>query len=159
MWEIGLTPRFSDEHYAALRLFPKLISVVIGAGIRADSNITDEGVTKLLSMPNISALMLTNLPRISDAIAPDLANSNVRWLCLNCKTITDRSMQHLATMNRLLKLSLIGSSVTRNSMPDLLKLTNLRRLNLTDCDFPADDVERLRLELPRCTVVAPHDAV
>ena len=152
VWQIGLTPLVGDERVEALKLFPKLISVVAGSAIRPDGNITDVGIIKLISLPNLSALMLTNLPQVTNRIAPALAASNVRWLCLNCKTIGDESMEFIGRMNQLLRLSLIGSSVTAQSTNHFLKLSNLRNLNLENCDFKTDDLLFLQSKLPKCNL-------
>ena len=158
IWHAALTPRVGDQRVAVLSKIPKLISVSIGSPVRPDASITNKGVIELLSIPNISALTLNNLPHVSDAIAPVLAKSNVRWLCLNCETITDQSMEHIASMTQLLRLSLIDSSVTEKSVPHLLNLKNLRHLNLDCGGFEANDLMSLQAELPRCKVKPCSDA-
>ncbi len=152
VWQIGLTPFVSDAQIEAVKLFPKLISVVAGSAIRPDENITDDGIIKLASLPNLSALALTNLPRLTDRVAPALASSNIRWLCLNCQTIGDESMEFIGRMNQLLRLSLVGSSVTAESTNHLLKLSNLRNLNLENCDFKPDDLRLLQSTLRKCNL-------
>ena len=152
VWQIGLTPLVGDDRIGALKLLPMLISVIAGSAIRTDENITDDGIVEIVSLPNISALMLTNLPRVTNRIAPALATSNIRWLCLNCQTIGDESMEFIGRMNQLLRLSLIGSSVTAQSTDHLLKLSNLRNLNLEKCDFEPDDLRFLQSNLPKCNL-------
>lgn len=152
VWQVRLTPFVSDELIGSLKLFPNLISVIVGSAIRPEERITDNGIIELLSFPNISALMLTNLPQVTDRIAPHLRTSGIRWLCLNCKTISDRSMESIGQMKQLLRLSLIGSSVTAESTDHLIKLVNLRNLNLDLCDFSQNDLLFLKSKLPNCNL-------
>ena len=158
IWDILAGPTFGDQHVSVLEKFPNLISFTKGTTFRAEENLTDLGLKRIVGIPNISVLMLTNLPNITDSVTPDLASSQIRWLSLNCLAITDSGIPAISTMTGLLKLCLYKSSITDVSLQKLRRLVNLRRLNLHGCNVSDAAVDVLKRQLPRCDIVSDRAA-
>lgn len=74
----------------------------------------------------------------------------VKHLDLACNNISDATP--LAYLSRLETLDVSSNSL--NSVTPFINLSNLKELNISGNDISADQIEKLRLALPACNVIA-----
>lgn len=123
-----------------------------------------------LSSNDISGNALHWLTKLRNLRKLDLsANSNIGGECLNvlrplhnlkCLDIShlclsDPDVSHVADLGNLTDLWLCGNQLTPASFEHLYRLNNLRNLHIwnnPDIDFDDQAVQKLKSELPNCTI-------
>jgi hypothetical protein len=66
--------------------------------------------------------------------------------------LTDRGVGHLASLQRVTHLELLGTKLTDDGLPALYALTGLKHLRITGAGVTAQGVRRLRQALPQTSV-------
>jgi hypothetical protein len=109
------------------------------------SNTKISKLTPLAKLKSLERLTLANTQ--VDDVTP-LANSRLQWLILGHTAVKD--VTPLASIESLQWLSLAHTSI-RDVTP-LSTLKNLRELSLIDTAVTDEQVEKLQLALPNCTI-------
>lgn len=139
----GLT--LDDSHVAALTAAPTLRAVDLRWSTVAATTLarlaamtelvwlglpdtTDETLAALANLPNLEVLCSPGATTPTDAgLAAIVATSSLRELIVGGAGITDASLDHLATLSNLVRLELIGTSVSQEGLSRL----RARRSDLT----------------------------
>ena len=92
--------------------------------ILSDTSISDEGLTNLSALANLSHLSLERTP------------------------VSDKGLKHLSELNNLAHLSLDNAQITDDGLKHLSGLTNLKYLDLNHTQVTDAGVKELRKSLP-----------
>jgi hypothetical protein len=153
VWSVFTTNAFTDSHVRFLLALPELIEFNRLQFTNQESRFTDDGFAQLGNHPKIQAFMDQNNPLLTDESARLVGTSNqLRWVNFPNCSITDAGVTAISNSKQLLALSLIANPITDNCIPDLCKLTNLRRLSVRDTAITDASITTLESNLPRCQV-------
>ena len=153
IWQLGVGVPLLDEHIAKLFYLPKLISIVAGSPLRQMPELTDRGIEILCNKTQFRAVSLYNFSNITNRSLGFFARNNkIQWLDLYCPTIDDSGVELLAGTNHLFRLGLNCAAITKQSIPILGRLTNLRHLRLINCRISTTAIGELEKMLPACKI-------
>lgn len=149
---------FTGVGLAALKDLPKLEKFSFGGSGTREPAMTAIG--EIVQLKEFSSWHTQNgdptnpyLLKLVHLETLTIGNSLKRWdgkprqLCL-----TDASIPTLAQMKSLTSLTLMEARLSYSALVQLKALTNLKKLRLDRVDLPAEDIEKLRTELPGVTI-------
>ena len=153
VWSVFTTNAFTDLHVQHLFAMSELIEFNRLQFTNQESQFTDDGFAKMANHPKIQAFMDQNNPMLTDESAKLVGTSRrLRWVNFPNCSITDAGVTAISCSTQLLALSLIANPVTDKCIPDLCKLTNLRRLSVRDTAITEASIATLESNLPRCQI-------
>lgn len=143
------------RHAADLPADPYVLNLVNLAG-KDVPILSDDLLPKLNGLSDLSALMLDD--RISDTGLAQLDKlPKLRGLFLGGKQITNRSVEWIAEhYPKLETLSLAGTAVTDDAVPQLSLLKDLTGLDVIQTSLSEAGVRKLHVALPRCRIESDH---
>jgi len=157
--QFGLTPRgrvygvagcLADSNVQALLELPLLIEVSV-SNLAPVPVFTDSGLEQLFLHPSLQIFGCAQNPALTNKSAAALSTSSrMRWFCLNGCDITDVGVEHISRHRRLFGLYLADTQITNDCVPNLCKLTDLRRLRVNGTSVTESARDRLLAHLPRC---------
>ena len=131
--KIGGTYQVSGLPCFRFIVFPKakLPDVAVPFGLWLDgSDVTDQGLIELVSLKNLSELML-NFTKVTNTGLTELGKlKSLRSLGLYLTQVTDTGLKEMAGLKNLQKLSLGKTKVTDMGLKELSGLKNLQDLDL-----------------------------
>lgn len=115
--------------------------------------VSDEGLAPIVGMHDLRYLALG--PGISDKGLVHVAGlSELRELRLDsARDVTDAGLQHLKKLTKLTSLSLQYTDVSGAGFDALLRLKQLKEVNLQGAPVTQEAVEGLQQALPRCKII------
>jgi hypothetical protein len=142
------------------------------------TRITDGGMTKLKSMPNLQTLNLpsqisdpglsilaqfpalqrldVSFTAISDnGLAPLKSLTTLQELYVNDNKLTDAAMPHIAKIGSLTTIFLSGTQISDTGLEHLLEMPLLEHLELRDTRVTEHGISRLRQKMPKCAIFGP----
>jgi len=149
---------FTGAGFAMLKDLPKLEKLSFGGSGTRESAMNAIG--ELTQLKEFSSWHTQNgdptnpyLLKLIHLESLTIGNSLKRWdgkprqLCL-----TDASLPTLAQMTSLQSLTLMQSRLSYSALLQLKMLTNLKKLRFDGVDLSAEEIEKLRAELPGVTI-------
>ncbi len=149
---------FTGVGLAALKDLPKLENFSFGGSGTRESAMNAIG--ELTQLKEFSSWHTQNgdplnpyLLKLIHLETLTIGNSLKRWdgkprqLCL-----TEASLPTLAQMTSLQSLTLMQARLSYPALVQLKALPNLKKLKLDNVDLPAEDIEKLRAEMPGVTI-------
>ena len=113
--------------------------------------ITDAALNELSTFPDLTSLHIINCPNVTDSGLEHIASlKKLRRLNLRGTSITDRGLVQLSNLKELRELSLKKTLVTDNGVANLETLNNLEWLALGDTSVTIEVGKTLRQHLPKC---------
>lgn len=159
VWGVVASAKFSDEEVAAFCKLPHLVSVIFGWSPNGKHSLTAHGFSQLAHLQKLKAVFSQGNKNLDDTAAMEAVHfERLDHLMLPFCGITDVGMRHLARMDRLLSLSLIGNDISDESVPYLCRLNSLRRLFVDDTRITQDGIAELQRFLTKCRTLSTHDS-
>lgn len=146
---INSTP-VGDDGLAMLRDLPHLELISLD-----DTRVSNTGIGHLRSLKSLKILSISN--NIIDGccvatIRPIL--KELRELSISGPNIDDRWAEHVDDLMNLKKFCLSGSKkITKQSLPALLKMTNLEILQISQTSISEDEASNLEKYMPRTIII------
>jgi serine/threonine protein kinase len=101
--------------------------------LRGNARVTDQGIISLTRLPLLNALLLQDMPQITDECLIAVASAKaIKSLVLRGDRISDTGMAHLSDGAQLNTVDLSSTRITSNGVKSLAKLSSLRNLNLSE---------------------------
>ncbi|CAD77599.1 hypothetical protein [Rhodopirellula baltica] len=151
VWGVWIHVEFSDSEVEHLLQLPRLISVSFGASIRHTPALTEHGFAQLAKHRLLSGFFFQGNIQLNDsAIATIRDFPRLAHLMLPFCGVTDAGVRNLAIADRFFTLSLVGNSITDDSVPHLCRLKSLRRLWVGKTSISSFGYDELKAALPRC---------
>jgi Leucine-rich repeat (LRR) protein len=119
----------------------------------AETQVTPVGLAHLSGMTRLRRLILDGAP-IQGGLENLKPLRNLAELRLACPRLTDFSLQPVGEITSLERLSLAGAAITDEGLTHLLKLKNLKDLDLRGTKVTPAGVDALQKSLPQCTIHA-----
>lgn len=139
---LALPPATSDQGLAHIEHMKQLHALHLG-----DTQVTSEGLQRLIQMPKLTELSLANTATTDATLATIAQLTGLEHLTLSHTQVTDRGMPQLLSLRRLDYLSLEGCRVTDASLDTLKQMTHLFVLDVPDTGITAHGVLSLRKAL------------
>ena len=138
----------------------------------AGTSITDQSMSAIRKMPNLTYINLMNTSVTADGISQLGDHPSLRNMEITGDVLTDETVTHINAMPRLWSLGLkdfnndqlsrLGgmkkihtlslTAPTDESLPFILRLSQLKYLSLVDSQLSADSVETIREALPNLDI-------
>lgn len=118
------------------------------------THITGAGLQCLSSLKQIESLDVSDTFIDDDSLARLGDLPNLQNLCLSSTPIGDRGLRRLAACRQLRLLELAGTRITNQGLLALAALRQLEELDVRDTCASKAGVARLRVVLPRCTILS-----
>lgn len=109
---------------------------------------------KVIPAYSVTLVSLHKNDKVSDTTLEALRGTEAKYIMIHHVPITDKGLDHIATMTGVKTLTLKNVPVTDEGIPALARMKNLKRLNLWATQMSSDGVSRLRTELPECEIHA-----
>lgn len=165
--------RFTDRDTFLLLQLPRLRELAF-----RDSNLSDNGVRPLRTMPGLERLEFKSCGNLTDLALSNLAQlTNLREVRFSdCRHLTGAGLRHLSGLPKLDTLALARGQATEEGLRHLQRLARLEKLSLADTDLgdaglglleklpglrelnlsgtrvSKEGIERLQKALPQCQV-------
>lgn len=118
-----------------------------------DCAITDESLKTIASLANLGSLSLIHLKGVTDAGIKHLeTHPQVDVLTLSHNSLTDEVFKSFGAMKKLRMLSVSDPNLTGEGMIHLQSCTSLKRVYVAKNEASAQDVDKLKALLPKCSV-------
>ena len=107
---------------------------------------------KAISAYSVLVLSLRDNPKVSDSTLAALRGVEAKYVKIQYVQVTEKGLDHLATMTGMKTLTLKYVPVTDEGIPALSKLKSIKRLNLWGTRVTMDGLDKLRAALPDCDI-------
>lgn len=139
-----------------LASLPMLVSYAVAELTGARRWFSDAELSRVCAVRSIKAIGVCNCEQVTASGVFRLgAHDHIRWLTLPSCAVDDRGVRDISKLRRLLKLSLVGSPASDESLMSLGNLEELRSLHLGDTAASSQTIEQLASSLLRCRIYRP----
>jgi hypothetical protein len=155
VWGIRAHVEFEDCEVPHLLQLPCLISVIFGASLKCTPALTDVGFSNFANLKALRGFFFQGNKMLDDSAVSSVSSfPRLAHLMLPFCGVTDEGVRHIAVTDRFFSLSLIGNSITDDSVPHLCRLKSLRRLWVAKTSITSTGYDSLRAALPRCRTLS-----
>ena len=148
---------FADCHVPVLLAMPGLIEVTVTQCSNFTPLFTDVGFCALMAHPSLFGFGCASNQCLGNDIANAAASSqSLRRLMIPSCPMTDVGVQQLAQHSKLQALNLNDSGISDCCVPDLCRLTELRRLDVRFTSISEQSLELLSSTLTKCHTLLPR---
>ncbi len=107
--------------------------------LRGNTAITDQGIINLAKLPELNALLLKDMPQLTDeCLKAVVSGKSISTLVLRGDRITDAGVALLPAQGQLNTIDLSSTRVTNHGVENLAKISSLRNINLSETSIGDD---------------------
>ena len=121
------------------------------------SQITDEGLKSLASLPKLKTLILSRVSVTDVGLGNLKAMGSLKTLCLDGTKITDSGLVRIATLRNLRSLRVTDTGITDAGLQHLTSLPDLRVLGVWGTKVTDGGVRTFQMALPKCRVITGRE--